>query len=284
MDGYLGANSGGGAGGGFVHSGFYGGGGAVAAPNDRRNSLVPVRVADLTHAVQDAHDERFRIYDNGEVPIDNVKVVARVADFREQAADTVWLLEDATASLWARFSGGSTADAKNDAEAAERAATERVGTLVRAFGQLKELDGDRKLNLQMIRSASGGEAEMRYHDAQCRLTRLQLTRGYVRGGSGGGGGGGSGIGNGYGAAAAAATAGAGYHQAGGQLPVQQRVMQAIIDESKQNGNHVVTVSYLAGVLGMDPKQVREACQRLNDEGHVFSPNDDDSYTWSGGVM
>ncbi|KAF6002308.1 hypothetical protein CCYA_CCYA11G3001 [Cyanidiococcus yangmingshanensis] len=263
-----------------------GAGGVGGSLRDQRKTLLPARIADLVHATHDAVTNTFLLRDENEhhgVTISEstlLKVVAYVEELREQPLDLLWLLDDRSGEMiWARMASS------NSSSLAE---LEQSGILVRAFGQLLEVDGRRILNVRAIRKADG-EPELRYHESLCRLTKLQLIRGYptatktaaggLRSPSKGAPDNGLPIMGQRNASMSMASA-APRQNADLEIPSvfspeQLKILGCIRQKTSRDCD--CTLDDIVASTGMGAATVRMVCEALQNEGHIYCTLDDDTF-------
>ncbi|BAM80145.1 similar to replication protein A 30kDa [Cyanidioschyzon merolae strain 10D] len=259
--------------------------GSGSSLRDQRRSLLPVRVADLVHAVHDPVTNTFVLRDENEhqsITISEgsiVKVVAYVEELREQPLDLLWLLDDRSGEMiWARMASTSSSSL---------AALEQSGILVRVFGQLLEVDGRRVLNVRAIRKADG-EVELRYHENLCQLSKLQLIRGYPTAGNALAGASSSPASPkagpskavhrsslGSGAPKEMAQQAPGLEIPAAFPPEHFKVLKCIREETARNRDAMLTD--IAQRIALSTTKVRGICDALQNEGHIYCTLDDDTF-------
>ncbi len=251
-------------------------GGAGSSLRDQRKTLFPARVADLVHATHDAVTNTFVLRDENEhhgVTISEstlLKVVAYVEELREQPLDLLWLLDDRSGEMiWARMAS------TNSTSLAE---LEQSGVLVRVFGQLIEVDGRRVLNVRAIRRADG-ESELRYHESVCKLTKLQLTRGYPTATNVTTGGtrspGNAGTESSRTMASIIPKQSTDFGVPSAFPPEQLKVLRYIRQETSRNND--CSLTDIAASTGMATASVRSICDALQNEGHIYCTLDDETF-------
>ncbi|GJQ10096.1 hypothetical protein GpartN1_g4854.t1 [Galdieria partita] len=142
---------------------------ALQTTVDRNQALQPVSLIQLVRATQEHPDDAFRV---NNTPLRNVTFVGYIVKFDELSTNLCYQIEDGTATMEVRL---YMLDNDSEHQAHKREALQ-PGVWVRAFGSLREFNGERSVKAYHIQPVEDMN-EILFHRLQVIQVYLQQTHG-----------------------------------------------------------------------------------------------------------
>ena len=239
------------AAGGYNSGGFVAQGSQKTPQGDKKNinnSLRPVTISQVHEATQNHPDADFKI--DG-VEVGPLTFCGRVVNISSAATNTTYKIEDATGTIevkqWVDADRKHESPIKNDSN-------------VRVIGTLKSFNQKRHVALNTIKLVSG-DAELKYHTAECQLATLYHTRGEIHTDDENKG---------------TTTFGGGNSELQQKLseldPFSRKVMEAIHTIDSPDG---VNLRTLQGMLSGGGGNLYSTIESLKEDGHLYTTIDED---------